>query len=98
MPELLFSKVCLSQPPVYWFSFIPLIAVQCLERAQNTRSTSDLEVQDPFGADVSPMLGEAFVTLAALTLDDRKKEEFFARASAEGINIDEDDHAMEEAL
>jgi hypothetical protein len=42
------------------------------------------------------MLGEAFVTLATLTPEGPMKEQFFARATAEGVNIDEADEAMDE--
>jgi len=72
-----------------------LSAVEQLEQAQATLSTGPLIFQDPF-ANVSPMLGEAFVTLAMLTPEGPMKERFFARAAAEGVNIDEADEAMDE--
>lgn len=71
--------------------------MEYLERAQATRSIGNLELEDPFAADVSPMLGEAFVTLAALTVEGPKKDEYFARAAAEGVNIDEEDQPMDES-
>jgi hypothetical protein len=48
-------------------------------------------------ADIPTMLGEAFVTLAMLTPEGAVKEQFFARAAAEGVNIDEAGQAMDEA-
>lgn len=71
-----------------------LKAVKYLEKAQVTHSTSCLELQDPLAADVSPMLEKAFVTLAALSPD--AAEEFFARAAAQGVNVDDREHFMEE--
>jgi hypothetical protein len=41
------------------------------------------------------MLGKAFVRLAALSPDGAKKE-FFARAAAQGVNVDDREHFMEE--
>jgi hypothetical protein len=41
------------------------------------------------------MLGEAFVTLATLT-EGPKKEEFFARAAAEGVDVDDEEEQLME--
>ena len=77
-------------------SFRPFVpAVEYLERARATISASSLVIQDPL-VDVPPMLGEAFVTLATLTPDGPAKEQFFSRAAAEGVNIDEIDEVMDE--
>lgn len=74
-----------------------LRVVEQLEKAQRNQSTGLAMLQDPF-SDVSPMLGEAFVTLATLTPEGPMKEQFFARAAAEGINVDEADEAMDEGV
>jgi hypothetical protein len=42
------------------------------------------------------MLGEAFVTLAMLTPEGPVKEQFFAQAAAEGVNVDEAGEGMDE--
>jgi hypothetical protein len=42
------------------------------------------------------MLGKAFVTLAMLTPEGPMKEQFFAQAAAERVNIDEAGEAMDE--
>jgi hypothetical protein len=69
--------------------------VKYLEQARANRSPNDL--QDPFVTDVPPMLGEAFVTLAALTPDGSAKDHYFSKAAAEGVNIEEEDEVMETA-
>lgn len=42
------------------------------------------------------MLAEAFVTLATLTPPGHLREHLFARAAAEGVDVDQDDEAMAE--
>lgn len=55
-------------------------------------------LHDPHAIDISPLLGEALVTLATLTPDGPKKNQLFARAAAEGVDItDGEDEEMIDA-
>lgn len=72
-------------------------ATQYLGKAQLTRASDLAALPDPFSTDVSPMLGEAYVTLATLTPEGPAKEEYFARAAAEGVDLTEDDESMMDA-
>ena len=63
-----------------------------------TRSSDLAALPDPFSTDVSPMLGESYVTIATLTPDGPIKEEYFARAAAEGVDLTEDEDSRMDAI
>ncbi|KAG8840632.1 hypothetical protein FRB91_005868, partial [Serendipita sp. 411] len=65
-----------------------LKAIDFLTKAQAPELTGPTSIQDPFGTDFAPLLGEAFVTLAALAPEGPIKDQFLARASALGIDVD----------
>ncbi|KAG8807870.1 hypothetical protein FRC17_004228, partial [Serendipita sp. 399] len=71
----------------------PGIAIDFLLKAQTAGPPGPSTIQDPFGTDIAPLLGEAFVTLAALSPEGPIKDQFLARASAQGVDI-EDNEAM----
>lgn len=66
-------------------------AISFFERAKGSASASTLS--DPELRELQPLLTEALLTLANLTTDEKKREEFYARAEQEGgdIDVDSDD-------
>lgn len=80
---------------MHTFAHSILTAVEYFERARTSKNENSVCL--PEADQPAPMLAEAFVTLATLTPPGHLKEHLFARAAAEGVDVDQDDEAMAEA-
>lgn len=58
-------------------------AISFLDKAKGSASASD-----PEGHELQPLLAEALLTLANLTIDEARREELYARAEAESADIE----------
>lgn len=71
------------------------MAIEFFERAKGSATASSS--LDPESHELQPLLAEALLTLANLTVDENKREELYARAQAEGGDeVELDNEKMDE--